>query len=121
MIIPNPNLQVMVHFYTSAKDLFRTVTMYAAQERDRIMDEALSAQAWYGGRFAAGHREAYMRKRQFTEERMYEDFAAKYSRPAANHPAYFYIRPDLDLAEIEKELLRRRGLGAAGSGYRLSH
>lgn len=119
MKVPSPNLQVMIHYYTSPNHLFQTVTMAPAHERDRILDEVVASEAWFGGRFAAGHREAYMRKRVFVEERMYRDFERKYEPPPTKHPVFFYIRPDLDLDTVKQELRRRETHGESRTQFLL--
>lgn len=93
MKIELPNLRVMIHYYTSAAHLFKTVTMYPEDRSGRILDEIAASNAWFGGRFAAGHRESYMKKRRFVEARMCEQFARKYGAPRTCRPVYFYIRP----------------------------
>jgi hypothetical protein len=109
----------MIHFYTSCEHLFRTVTMYPPDERDAVLDRVVETEGWYGGRFAAGHREAYMRTRESVERTMYDDFAAKYCRPASRHPVFFYLRPDLDLDAVDGELRQRRALGETRTRYLL--
>jgi hypothetical protein len=61
--IPTPNSHIMVHHYCSEEHLFRTITMYDDNEREDVYRDILANKSWYGGRFAQGHREAYMQKR----------------------------------------------------------
>ena len=119
MNVGTPNLQIMIHFYTCTAHRFKTVTMYPEHEQARILDEIVRSNPWYGGRFAVGHREEYMKKRLFVEARMYEDFAAKYAAPTNRHPVYFYLRPCLDLDGIERGLQQRRKYGESGTKYLL--
>jgi hypothetical protein len=115
----------MVHFFTSAYHLFRTVTMYPCDEngrildQDRILDEVMESSPWFGGRFARGHRETYMETRRRVEARMYEEFSAKYREPKTSHPVFFYIRPNMTVERLERELAHRRELGETKTSYLL--
>jgi hypothetical protein len=103
-----PNLQIMLHYYSGAEHLFKTITMVADDERERIFDRIVAAKIWYWGRYAPENREGYMRTRLFVEARMYDAFSRQYWTPKQPHPVFFYIFPDLSLGAIEERLHQRQ-------------
>jgi hypothetical protein len=82
--------------------------MYTDNEREDAYRDILANKSWYWGRFAQGHRDAYMQKRVWVEARMYRDFSEKYWKPRSALPVYFYLYPDFSLQAIEKRLQNRR-------------
>ena len=107
----------MLHFYASPEHLFRTVTMYPPDQRDAVFDQIVDAEGWYGGRFAVGHRAAYMRRRESIEQIMHDEFTAKYGRAPSKHPVFFYLRPNLDLETVDRDLEQRRARGETRTRY----
>jgi hypothetical protein len=114
-----PNLTVMVHHYTRAEHLFRTVTMYPEIEREQVLDEVVTAKTWYWGRFASENRQGYMKTRLFVESRMYEEFSRKYWPPKHRSPVFFYMYPELSLSAIEERLRQRKLLDEPHTEYLL--
>jgi hypothetical protein len=113
----SPNLSVMVHFYSRAAYLFRTVTMYSDIERERALDDIVTARSWYWGRYAPAHRREYLKTRLFVEGRMREAFSRKYRPPKHPCPVFFYLYPQLSLEVIEERLRRRERLGEPHTKY----
>ena len=60
-----------------------------------------------------------MRKRDFIERTMYDEFARKYATPPSRHPVFFYLRPSLDLDAVDRDLEQRRSLGESRTRYLL--
>lgn len=102
-----PNLQVMLHHYSRVEYLFTTVTMYADDERERMLDDIVATKTWYWGRYAPDNRRYYMQERLFVEARMYEAFSRKYWPPKQRCPVFFYLFPNLSLPIIEERLRQR--------------
>jgi hypothetical protein len=98
----------MVHHYCSEEHLFRTITMYDEREREDVYRDIVANKSWYWGRFAQGHRDAYMRKRVWVEARMYRDFSVEYWKPKYTSPVYFYLYPHFSLQLIENRLKNRQ-------------
>jgi hypothetical protein len=121
MDIATPNLQVMLHHYSCVEHLFKTITMYADDERERILDEIVMAKSWYWGRYAASERQTYLKKRLFVDARMYEAFSAKYGTPKNTCPVFFYLFPNLSLDTIEERLRQRQQYAELHTKYLLIH
>lgn len=109
----------MVHFYSSASYLFKTVTMYPDVERERVLDELVTAKTWYWGRYASGERQSYLETRLFVEGHMRETFTRKYWPPKHPYPVFFYLYPILSLDAVEDGLLRRQQFGEQRTKYLL--
>ncbi len=108
MDIATPNLYVMIHHYNSTEDLFKTVTMYADDERETVFDDIVKAKSWYWGRFAPENRQMYLKKRLFVEAAMYDAFSTKYRPPKHRCPVFFYLFPERSLSTIEERLRQRQ-------------
>jgi hypothetical protein len=117
--IPTPNLRIMLHHYSRPEHLFRTVTMYADDERERICDAIAATRTWYWGRHARENRRYYLQERLFVEARMVEAFSAKYGPPKGRHPVFFYLYPSLSLPIIEERLRQRRQYDESETNYLL--
>lgn len=119
MHIVTPNLQIMLHHYSCAEHLFKTITMYADDERERIFDDIVTTKNWYWGRYAPENRQSYMETRLFVEARMYDAFSHKYWTPKQPRPVFFYIFPDLSLPAIEERLHQRQQYDELNTKYLL--
>ena len=108
MNIVFPNLQVMVHHYSCAEHLFKTITMYADDERERVFDNIVKTKSWYWGRYAPEHRQMYLKERLFVDTYMFDTFSTKYWTPKGTCPVFFYLFPDLSLHTIEERLRQRQ-------------
>jgi hypothetical protein len=106
MALPE-GLSTLFHFYNDDRNLFRTVTMYSGQERDRVLDQIVSNRAWYWGRFAKSERVLYMLQRETVEKLMRAEFERKFWKLPFASPVYFYIYPHLDLQRLLDELDHR--------------
>ncbi|MCW5844878.1 MAG: hypothetical protein KIT77_26740 [Caldilinea sp.] len=111
-------LQYLIRFFNDRAFLFKTITMAAPAERDAVCDAICARRGWYGGRFAASERQAYLRKRLFVERALYADYTQTYGPLKETAPVYFYLYPNitaqraLDLAierthhnEVEAQVL----------------
>lgn len=117
--IPTPNLQIMLHHYSRVEYLFKTVTMYADDDREQMCNNIAASKTWYWGRYAPGNRRYYLRERLFVEARMYEAFSRKYRPPKQHCPVFFYLFPDLSLPIIEERLHQRRQYDESDTEYLL--
>ena len=117
--ISSPNLTVMVHFYSNAAFLFRSVTMYPDVEQARVLDDIVTAKSWHWGRYSYGHRQNYLKTRVFVENCMREAFTRKYWPVKAARPVFFYLYPKLSVAFIEERLRQREQLDEPRTKYLL--
>jgi hypothetical protein len=100
-------LNTLYHFYNNEAMLFRTVTMYSTQERDRVLDQIVANRAWYWGRFSKTERAAYMLGRETVEQMMRTEFERYYEKPCSSSPIYFYIYPRSDERSLRDTLDQR--------------
>ena len=97
LVIPTPNLRIMLHHYHSDEHLFQTVTMVTGARREQAIEEIARANAWFGGRFFVDNRSEYMKRRLFIEAQMYKEFSEKHAAPPSANPVFLTIRPHLSI------------------------
>ena len=119
LVIPVPNLRIMLHHYHSDEHLFQTVTMVTGERREQAIEEIARANAWFGGRFFADNRSDYMKKRLFIEALMYKESSEKYAAPPTANPDFFYIRTNLSIDSIRQRLEEREELGEESTKFLL--
>ncbi|MFN2201712.1 MAG: hypothetical protein ACK2UO_10920 [Caldilineaceae bacterium] len=117
--IPTPNLQVMLHHYSRVEYLFKTITMYADDDREQMLDDIVAIKTWYWGRYAPENRRQYLENRLFVEACMYEAFSRKYCPPKQRCPVFFYLYPNLSLSLVEERLYQRRQYDETDTKYLL--
>ncbi len=89
------DLQFLVHFFNDKKYLFKTITMAGISQAEEICNAISSQKGWYGGRFAPGERQDYLKRRRFVEKALYEDYTRAYGSLKEKIPVYFYLYPNL--------------------------
>ena len=110
---------ILVHHYCNEKYLFQTVTMYPEVERDQAMANIVDSKSWYGGRFAAENRSAYLQRRIRAEALMYQEFFRKYWVLKERCPVYFYLYPHFSPDDIQAKLDQRKRFDEPHTKYLL--
>jgi len=101
------DLQFLVHFFNDKEYLFKTITMAGASRVDEICDTISSQKGWYWPRFAKSERHDYLKRRQFVEKKLYEDYTQEYGSLKEKVPVYFYLYPNIT-AQKAIELAQQR-------------
>lgn len=89
------DLQFLVHFFNDKEYLFKTITMAGDSQVDEICDRISAQKGWYWPRFARNERQDYMKRRQFVERKLYEDYTREYGTLKERIPVYFYLYPGI--------------------------
>ena len=89
------DLQFLLHFFNDKKYLFKTITMAGISQVEIICDTISSQKGWYWPRFAQSERTDYLKRRQFVEKTLYDDYTSEYGNLKEKIPVYFYLYPNL--------------------------
>ncbi len=89
------DLQFLVHFFNDKEFLFKTITMAPASQMNEICNRISSEKGWFWPRFAESERRDYLKRRQFVEKALYEDYTREYGGLKEKIPVYFYLYPNL--------------------------
>ncbi|MBE0696321.1 MAG: hypothetical protein IH586_05305 [Anaerolineaceae bacterium] len=88
------DLQLLVHFFNDKEYLFKTITMAEISQVDEICNMISSQKGWFWPRFAKSERIAYMTRRVFVENELYENYTQEYGSLKEKIPVYFYLYPN---------------------------
>ena len=94
------DLQFLVHFFNDKEHLFKTITMAGFSEMDEICNTVSSRKGWYWGRYAQSERDAYLRRRRFVEQELYEGYTQAYGSLKEKVPVYFYLYPRITTQKV---------------------
>lgn len=110
-------LNRLIHFYNDDRHLFKTVTMYDEDVREKIFNNLETNKSWYHGRYRKSERSAYMSCRVGVEKMMYELFSNQYGTPPSKTPVYFAVFPFLSEKQISDRLLERKKTARENTKY----
>lgn len=94
------DLQFLVHFFNDKEHLFKTITMAGFSEMDEICNTVSSRKGWYWRRYAQSERDAYLRRRRFVEQELYEGYTQAYGSLKEKVPVYFYLYPRITTQKV---------------------
>lgn len=89
------DLQYLIRFFNDEEYLFKTITMAGVSQVDEICNTISSRRGWFWVRFSQGERADYLRRRQFVERALYDDFTREHGSLKDKVPVYFYLVPNV--------------------------
>ncbi len=95
--IMDKDLEYLIHFFTDQEHLFKTIMMADACQIDEISDKFVSQKGWYWGRYAKSERDDYLKRRQFVEKALFDEYTEEYGRLKEQVPVYFYLYPKITI------------------------
>jgi ribosomal protein L35AE/L33A len=101
------DLQFLVHFFNDREYLLKTITMAGVAQMDEICEAISSQRGWYWPRFAKSERQAYLERRRFVENELYEGFTREYGSLKEKAPVYFYLIPGITKQKAIERARRR--------------